>query len=150
MTSGGEKRLTEYVRKKSGIDKTLYRKVKYILADYDRMKRDKMDILYGSSAPSDGMPKGTGIGRPTERKAERLAVLESDLYAIDQACVAVRGAYSGKVYDDFDPIKAYWNYDYFNYMHIRTEKSPEGPVRRTWHRYKDSFTKIVAEKMKFI
>lgn len=142
--------MSDYIRKTSGLDKSLYRKIKYILADYDRMKRNRLDILYGSGGVSDGTPRGTSISKPTERRAERLAAIEDELWAIDQACILVRAVYSGKTCEDFDPLKAYWNYDYFNYAHKRTSKSPEGPVRRTWHRYKDFVTKTVAEKLNFL
>lgn len=142
--------MQEYFRKSSGLDRTLYRKVKYILADYDRMKRERLNILYGSGDCQNGMPRGSGVGNPTERRAEKLAAIDDELLAIDQACAAIREAYKEKTYEEFDPLKAYWSYDYFNYMHLRTERNPEGPVRRTWNRYKDCLTRLVAEKLNFI
>lgn len=141
--------MTDYIRKSSGMDKTLKRKIKYILADYDRMKRDRLDILYGSANPADGMPRASGVGKPTERKAERLAAIESELQAIDQTCVEFRGEMSRKTREEFDPLKAYWNYDYYNYMHRRTSTKPEGPSSRTWHRFKDRLEKRVAEKLNY-
>ena len=142
--------MQEYFRKSSGLDRTLYKKIKYILADYDRMKRERINILYGSGSAQNGMPRGSGVGNPTERRAEKLAAINDELQAIDQACAVIRAAYKEKTYEEFDSLKAYWSYDYFNYMHLRTESNPEGPVRRTWHRYKDGMTRLVAEKLNFI
>jgi hypothetical protein len=139
--------MREYIRKSSGIPASVYTRVKALLKDYDRMQRMRANLLYGTPPPVNG--HGSSAGNPTEQKAIKLAAISSELDAIDQICILLRGEYSGKTLEDFDPIKAYWQYDYFNYQHIRTERNPNGPSTRTWHRYKDKFTLLIAQKLNF-
>lgn len=141
--------MREYVGKKSGVERSVFFRVKYFLKDYDRLKRERISILYGSPPPPDGMPRGSASGNPTEDKAVRLMAINADLEAIEQSAVEVRGEYSGKVKDDWDPIKAYWDYNYFNCVHIRTRQNPEGPSRSTWTRYKYDLTRRIADKKNF-
>lgn len=138
----------DYISKKSSINKNVYMQVRYKLKDYDRMKAERLNILYGSVKPPDGLPKGNGIGTPTEAKALKLAYMESALEGIDQAASYFRGLYSKKTYEDFDAIKAYWSYDYFNYMHMRKNEEDNGPCERTWRRFKWAFSEKVAENLK--
>lgn len=142
--------MREYIRKSSGVPKTVHMRVKALLKDYQRMCSMKNDLLYGSMAPLDGMPRGVTSGNPTAQKAIKLAALSREITAIDQTCMLMRGEYSGKTYEDFDPLKAYWSYDYYNYQHIRTTQQTHGPSTRTWHRYKDKFTMIIAKKLNFL
>ncbi|WP_343274622.1 hypothetical protein [Ligaoa zhengdingensis] len=139
--------MREYIRKSSGLDRSLTRRLKAVIGDYDRLKKRRLDIIYGGSTRQDGMPHGGGVGKPTEEKGTRLAEIDRELEAIDQTCVEIRAIYSAKVQPEFDPIKAYWQYDYFNYMHIRSPISPEGPSRRTWNRYKDRIHMMLAKKL---
>lgn len=138
--------MREYHRKSCAISKDVKDQVKAILKGYERLKRERIDILYGSHC-GDGQPKGNGVGKPTEQKAVKLAYIDTRLEAIDQTAILFRGAYSDRVYEEFDPIKAYWDYNYFNYQHIRKAKNDTGPVYRTWLRYKDRFAECVANKL---
>lgn len=70
-----------------------------------------------------------------------------DVYEQVKAAVLMRGKYDGKVYEDFDPVKAFWSYDYFNYPHIRADKNDEGPVRKTWTRFRFSFAGIITKRL---
>lgn len=125
----------------------LYMQVQYKIRDYDRLKKERLDILYASPPLPDGQPRGSEPGNPTERKALKMVYIENELKAIDQAAVEVRGIYSAKVDDEFNPIKAYWCYDYFNYMHIRKTKDDEGPGVRTWNNFKTLFSGIIAKNL---
>lgn len=140
-----------YQRKKNNpyyVEHNVYMQVYYKLRDYDRLKKEKLDILYGSPEPPDGMPRGSDVGNPTEQKVLKMAYIDEQLEAIDQCAIQMRGAYSGKVYDEFDPVKAYWSYDYYNYMHIRKSERDEGPSRRKWGYYKSLFTGMIAKRLK--
>lgn len=142
--------MRNYIRKSSGLEASLHYRVWAILRDYERMRCVRANILYGSAAQADGTPRNPAIGNPTEKKALQLAAVSREVDAVDQTCMQLRGEYSGKVYYDFDPIKAYWEYAYFNYVHLRTGNKPNGPTTRTWGRYRDKFAKILLEKLNFI
>lgn len=139
--------MREYYPKYSEVPKDVYEQVKALLRGYDRLKKERLDLVYGSKQPSDGMPRGSGISSPTEQKGIKLAYIDSRLEAIDQAAVLMRGRYDGKVYEDFDPVRAFWSYDYFNYQHIREDENDEGPVRKTWTRFRFSFAGIIAKRL---
>lgn len=128
----------------------LIMQVRYKLKDYDRCKQEYENIIHSSHKPFDGLPRGTNISNPTEDKGLKLAKIGDELYAIDQAIILTKGEYSSKTDENFDPIKAYWSYDYFNYMHIRKSEDDNGPVYRTWIRYKESFSILIAGKLNLI
>lgn len=127
----------------------LYMRVQYIIQGYNRLKREYIDILHSSPSAPDGMPRGSGgTSNPTLDKAIKLENISGELHALDQAIVEIRGIYSKKVIDEFDPIKAYWSYDYFNYIHIRKSVDDTGPSRRTWNYFKVLLSQKIAQKMK--
>lgn len=139
----------DYQRKKSPylLPRDVYMQVKWILSGYDRLKRERADILWGS--PSlDGMPKGSRVSTPTEDKAVKLAYLQERMEAVEQSAVEIRGEYSHRTSEDFDPVKAFWSYDYFNVSFIRKHPDDMGPSERTWKRYKDYFASKVAKRAK--
>ena len=140
--------MREYTRK--AVEKTVYRQVKALLEDYDRLRRKRADILLGSAPPGTGLPRSPAPGQPTERKAALLAAINDDLDAIDRACDAIRREYAGRMRGSFDPIRAYWSYNYYNYKHLRTKTMPDGPGRRAWHYYKNRLTEKIAKNKKFI
>jgi hypothetical protein len=139
--------LREYYPKYSEVPKDVYEQVKALLRGYDRLKKERLDLIYGSKQQSDGMPRGSGVSLPTEQKAIKLAYIESRLEAVDQSAVFMRGKYSEKVNEDFDPVRAFWSFDYFNYQHIRKNEDDEGPVRKTWTRYRFAFAGIIAKRL---
>lgn len=138
--------MREYHRKRNGISRGVYYQVKGLLMDYDRLKSDRLDIVYGANYRMTGMPGG-GTTDKTAQKAMRLAYIDSRLDAIAQASMLMLGERGARVMDGFDPMKAYWSYAYFNNQHIRTEKNPNGPCRRTWNNFKDRFSALIAEKL---
>lgn len=138
-----------YKRKNTDIPTDVYMTMKNILSGYDRLKLQKLTIEQGGNPPPNGMPRGNSVGTPTEDKAIILAGINEKLHAIDQTYIEMQGLYSSKTYDEFNPIKAFWSYDYFNYMHKRGGISDNGPTYRTWNNFKHCFTKIMAKKLKF-
>lgn len=140
--------MRDYHRKGSQISRGTYYRVKGMLMDYDRMRRDRLDLLYGAQYSISGMPHGAGDGKPTEQKALKLAAIETELAAIEQAAVLMRGERGHLVGEGFDPIKAYWSYDYFNCQHQRIAGSWNGPCRKTWNNFKDRFSAAIAQNLK--
>ncbi|HCT63878.1 MAG TPA: hypothetical protein DIC60_01130 [Lachnospiraceae bacterium] len=142
--------MRNYQRKKNRepLPHAVYMQVRYKIIDYDRLKRERLCILHGSAAPPDGMPRGNKTSNPTEQKAIKLAYIDKELEAIEQSAIEIMGIMSNKVHDEFNSIKAYWSYDYFNYMHIRRSDTDNGPSRRTWNYFKDEFSKKIAERLK--
>lgn len=140
---------SNYQRKKSKyvLPGNVYMQIKYRIKDYDRLLRDKTNILYGGASASNGMPRGCETSDPTQDKAIKIAYIDRELDAIDQSVIEIRGEYSKKVYENFDPIKAYWNYDYFNYMFVRTKEDSNGPCRRTWSYFKGKFSYKIAKRL---
>lgn len=138
-----------YKRKNTDIPSDVYMTMKSILSGYDRLKARKTAIEQGSNPPFNGMPNGNITSNPTEEKALMLAGINEKLYAIDQTYIEMQGMYSHKTYEDFSPIKAFWSYDYFNYMHKRKNEDDNGPSYRTWNNFKHCFAKIMARQLKF-
>lgn len=138
-----------YIRKETlgEIPKDVYMRVHWLLRGYERMKRERLDIIW-SSSPQNGMPKAKGNASPTEAKAIKLASIENELQAIDQSAVEVRGEYSSATEESFDPIKAYFSYDYFNASHKRKSEDDLGPSEKTWRRFKQYFSVKIAKKAK--
>ena len=68
-----------------------------ICSRYLTMKRQldflRKEIIHGSAGPADGMPRGSGTGDPTARKAERLIVslarVEEKIRAVEDALDAL-------------------------------------------------------------
>ena len=71
--------------------------MRYLVRDYERMKKERSDILF-SSSPSDGLPH-TGKSNPTEAKALKLMVLDRECEAVDRALGIVPKEYRRAVLD---------------------------------------------------
>ena len=91
-----------YIPKSEKEFANVYKIVRFRLADYDRLKRERENILHSSSGPSDGMPRGGGISNPTEQKALKLLEIDNFFHIVGQACMTIRGEYNKKVQEDFD------------------------------------------------
>ena len=128
----------------------VYMQVKYIISDYNRLRHERLDILYGSPKPPDGMPKGADLSDPTGVRGARLADINKRLEAIEQSAIEIFKEMSDKVMEQFNPIEAYWSYDYFNYMHRRSGQGDQGPSRRTWNYFKAKLGHKVAEKLRIL
>ncbi|MEG2429217.1 MAG: hypothetical protein RSA99_02425 [Oscillospiraceae bacterium] len=138
-----------YKRKNTDIPTDVYTAMKSILSGYDRLKAQKIAVEQRGNPPPNGMPRGNDISNPTQDKALILSSINEKLYAIDQTYIEMQGAYSAKTYDEFNPIKAFWSYDYFNYMHKRKNCDDIGPTYRTWGNFKYRFAKSMAKKLRF-
>lgn len=139
--------MREYFPKYSEVTRDIYDQVKGILRGYDRLRRKRTDLLHEACYQITGMPHGSGPGDPTAKRAIELSCIDERLAAIDQTCVEIRGWFGDSVQDGFDPIKAYWSYNYFNYQHERRGEKDDGPSKSTWNRYKHRLAAGVAEKL---
>ena len=140
----------EYIPKAWVYGKPAWNRTKWLLSAYDSLVRERQDILYGSHKPPDGMPKGSGVSNPTEAKAMRLVRINEELDAIEQSAMQMRGWLSKEVQPEFDPVRAFWSYDYYNYMFVRKKDDNEGPCIRTWRTYRVMLMTLIAQRAKII
>lgn len=113
MTSREDDALKEYQRKRNNpyrLPHNLYMRVLYLIRDYDRLKSERQEILYASPV-NDGMPRGNATFSATESKAIRLARLDEDCKAVEQALIQVpmeyrRGVLNNICYGSPYPIDA--------------------------------------------
>lgn len=113
---------------------SLYRLMLATVRDYDRLCEERDDILYGSSA-NDGMPRGTDVGRPTERMAERLERIGGNIDAIDKALKQIPQEYRMHIFDNVRYGQPY-PLDYAG--------------AATWSRWRVKFLYFVAKNLKFL
>lgn len=95
MTDREDDALKEYQRKRNNpyrLPHNLYMRVLYLIRDYDRLKSERQEILYASPV-NDGMPRGNATSSTTESKAIRLARLDEDCKAVEQALIQVPTEY---------------------------------------------------------
>ncbi len=126
-----------------------YRSVLYIIRDYDNLKRQREQILYGSAPPPDGMPRGNNISDPTSNRSILLATVESKIEAIDQTIFELNTKYS-KTYtgEPFDAYEAFRDYGVFCYYRSKPGKEL-APSTKTWSRYRSEFIYMVAKKLNY-
>jgi len=120
--------------------------VHYILKGYDRLKNEYLEIMYSSPPPSDGI-RTNKISTPTENKAIKLSYITDKLNIIDQTISETRRIYSDKMELEFDVMRAYWSYDYYNYIHKRKGLNDEGPCLRKWKYFKSYFRYRLAQRL---
>ena len=72
----------------------------YAIRGYDRLKRERGDILAGNRSADDGMPKSPTPGDPVAEKATKLAAISSKIDAIDRAIARVPQEYRQGVLDN--------------------------------------------------
>lgn len=125
----------------------VYMQVRYIIKGYDRLRKKKAALLYGSPLPAEGMPRSGRTGNPTERSAVMLVQVGAQLAAIEQAVSVMRGQYSGKMEEDWNVLDAYWSYEYFNYKSLRYGEEDLGPCKRTWCYFKNRLSAEVAGQL---
>lgn len=127
----------------------VYMQMLYIINDYNRLCKERLEILYSSPPPSDGQPRGGNISDTTAAKAIRLAKVDEETHCIDDVLNELRGEYSAKTYVEFNPYIAFDDEGYFNYMHKRDENNPNdiGPSNRTWKRYRSKLAFKLAKKL---
>lgn len=81
------------------LPKTLYKRVLSTVRDYDRMRREYLELLHSSGRPADGQPRGNEPGNPTADRVQRLDKLWGELHAIEQALMVVPEEYRMAVLD---------------------------------------------------
>ncbi|HIT19215.1 MAG TPA: hypothetical protein IAB57_06345 [Candidatus Fimivivens faecavium] len=77
----------------------LYMRVLYQIRDYDRMKEERMEILYSTTA-RDGLPRGNGVRSDTEIRAIRLVKVEENCKAVELALGQIPEEYRKGVIDN--------------------------------------------------
>ena len=132
------------------IDRDTYMQIYYLIRSYPGLISKRQSILYGSPAPPDGMPKGTGTGNPTERKAIAMEVISRQLSAIEQTIIQLNAKYE-KTYtgEPFDALEAYNDYGVFCWYRSKKCKD-KAPCKKTWKRYRSEFVYMVAQKLGYI
>lgn len=113
---------------------SLYRRVLSIVRDYDRRCAERDNILYGTSRGEDGMPIGTDVGRPTERAAEKISLINDEITAIDRALQCVPKDYAIHILD---------NVRYY-------QRFPDTADRMTWSKWRCRFLFFAAENLKLL
>ena len=133
------------------MEHNLRMQVLYLIKRYQDLIDQRNNAMYGSPAPPDGMPKGSGItGDPTQCKALVLAALSSQIEAIDQTIVELRGIYDSTCGSGlFDPYKAFKSYE--NFCYYRSDPNKDiAPSKITWKRYRSEFIYKVAKKLNYL
>ena len=124
------------------LPKSLYKSISWIIEDYNRLKDERISIIYKTPS-NNGLPKGNDITDTTQEKAVKLEIIENKLKAIDQTGIEMKENIRSKVRieNDFDIIRMYTDYSYYDYV--------TGKSIRTWHRFKSEFTYKVGKKLKY-
>ena len=95
--------MREYQPKKNNpywLPKAVYYQAVYAVRDYDRLRDEYNSILHESTGISDGQPRGTKAGNPTENKVERLADTHRKICAIDNALHLLPEEYRNGVFNN--------------------------------------------------
>ena len=140
--------ITYQPKSKYQLPHSLYMQVLWKIKDYERLKRERADVLYGGGVPADGMPRGGEMGRPTEQKALRLVYISEQMEAVEGACAWIRREYFDRLPEEFDPLTAFENYGYFNCAYRRADASDLGASTRTWKYYRAKLCYKIAENLK--
>ena len=112
---------------------TLYQRVLALVRDYPRLVREREDMIYESP---DGTGGGrSGVGRPTENKALRIATMDDDIRAIERALEKLPREYRQGVLD--------------NVLYGRRMDDLSG-ARSTWSRWRGRFLWHVAKFSRWI
>ena len=116
------------------LPKDVYYKTIWTIRGYDRLKQERITILYGGHAPADGMPRGNQVSKTTEEKGTRLADISREMEAIEQAMV------SCECYADIMN----------NILYGIPFPVDKGNSDRTWGRIKSRFVWTVAKNLNWI
>lgn len=116
------------------LPKTVYNRVLWVVRDYERLKSERQNILHSYDCDWNGLPRGGGVGNPTEDKALQLERFTADLEAIEQALLLV----------DEDMREGVLNNIYYRASY------PHTPSLSTWIRRKQKFLYDVAKNLKLV
>lgn len=138
------------VKSEFKLERNLYMQMFYMIRGYQELKSRRVRILYGSPPPPDGMPRGSGRGTPTEKKAVLLAGIDTQLSAIDDAIFALGYKYRRTCTGEpFDALGAFLDYGVFCYYRSDPAKDL-CPAKKTWSRYRSEFCYLVAENLNLV
>ena len=98
-----------YKNNKYLLPRSLYKMTLAFIRDYDRRKQEYDAIGTESPPPPDGQPRGTVIGKPTERAGISRAELKADIDAVKSALDCVPPEYRKGVWDSIVHNKRYPN-----------------------------------------
>lgn len=131
------------------ISHDIYMQMVYLIRSYPDLVNRRTEILYGSTPPPDGLPRGNKTTNPTEKKALVLCTLDSQLEAIEQTIVELKGKYE-KTYtgEEFDSYGAFLDYGIFCYYRSDPRKDM-APCTKTWKRYRAEFIYKVAKRLNY-
>lgn len=130
------------------MDKDVYMQMFYLIRCYPRLLGRREALLHGSPLPPDGQPRGSGTSNPTEQKAMMLCTIGTQIEAIEQTIVYMRGKYSTPE-RDFDAYEAFMDYGVFCWYRSKPSKDM-APCKKTWYRYRSEFAYHVAKKLNYI
>lgn len=150
MKGRGESLPRHYQIKKNNpyiMDRDIYMQMFYLIRCYPRLLDRREALLYGSPPPPDGQPRGSGTGNPTEQKAVILCTIDTQIEAIEQTIVYMRGKYSTPE-QDFDAYEAFMDYGVFCWYRSKPSKDM-APCKKTWYRYRSEFAYHVAKKLNY-
>ena len=116
------------------LPKTLYRRVISVIKDYDRMRIEADNILFGT--PNKDIATFSGlVNKPTEKAAIRLAQYTNELEAIEKALEQIPKEYRKAV---------------FRNVAFGERFPAEGAAYKTWLRWRKRFINYCAELLGLI
>ena len=116
------------------LPKPLYRMTLAFIRDHERKVSVYNRIGTESPAPSDGQPRGSGTGKPTERDGIRRAELREAIAAVESALQILPEEYRKGVWENITKYRRY----------------PDDAEPRTYRTYKQRFIYHVARNMFWI
>jgi len=144
--------IRDYKLKRTGYELpyNVYKSIKYMILDYERMRSLRERILHESSAAVRDTAKAGNTGDPTGQKAVTLAGLSGYLAGIDKAAHDVALAYADAIkrtdIDSFDALGAFVDYGLFCCLLHDPDTGAE-PCYKTWQRYKTMLAYHVAKNL---
>lgn len=89
------------------LEKAQYMSTLWYIRRYPQLIQRREEILEGSAAPADGMPRGSGVGDPTLRKAAMLEDISRKLKPIEAALLLIPAEYQRGVFENIVYRKPY-------------------------------------------
>ena len=128
----------------------MYKSVRYLILDYERMRNDRERILHEMGTTLKEALQITHISDPTGQKAAQLAGLSRYIDGIEKAAYEVSTAYAAKMKRDdisyFNALGAFVDYKLFCCLMYDPETDEE-PCKQTWQRYKTMMAFYVAKNL---
>ena len=141
----------EYQFRRSGhvLPHNVYKSVRYIILDYERMKNERERILHEMGMTlKEVAVQVTHTSDPTGQKAAQLAGLSWYIDGVEKAVREVTDAYTAKMKRDdiqyFNALGAFADYKLFCCLMYDPETGEE-PCQRTWQRFKTMLAFYVAK-----